>query len=556
MNVQFQRDAHETALLPTAPRSRTPIAAALAAFAIVFVLNAYVCDDAFMIFRSVDNFLSGEGLTWNPGERVQVFTGPLYVLPLTLVYLPFWIFSQPLDPTGIYLAALLVNFISSALGVWVFARFCSGWRELCFGLLLLFSSQAFAPFTSSGLETPLTLALVILFFCLWFSPRSETKDRHPLRLFMIASICVLNRLDSALLFIPALCLESFWVWKNLGPRALLRICTLAALPILGWIVFSIVYYGAPFPTSYYAKVGFGMDDSLLWRSGLSYLALSWETDPVTLLTVVLAGLFSVTLLVSNCRETRNQKLAVAWLGAMLGVVYVTKIGGDFIGFRFLAAPFVISALVILASLRTIGPRLAALTHAGAGVALLLYVSVWPSSPLRTPIDLPATFDVKYYYTPSSLLSYSFGKRFPFAAFHSVRSAKHCARLPLKAAQVLKMEGGLRGFCSGPQARTIDPLSITDPLIARLPAPSDLQTFLPGHVVKPVPSGYAESLRFNENRISDPQLREFYAVLHSAITGPLFTWERWKAIWRLNVDYGGRYRNPYLPTVAPLPADNR
>ncbi|MBN8551222.1 MAG: hypothetical protein J0M12_18060, partial [Deltaproteobacteria bacterium] len=477
-------------------------------------------------------------------------------LPLTIAYLPFWMFSQPLDPTGIYLAALLVNFIASAVGVWVFARFCSGWRDLCVGLLLLFSSQAFAPFTSSGLETPLTLALVIVFFCLCFAPHSETNDRRPLRLFMIASICVLNRLDSALLFIPALSLESFWVWKNLGHRALLRICTLAALPILGWIFFSIVYYGAPFPTSYYAKVGFGMDDSLLWHSGFSYLALSWETDPITILTIVFAGLLSATLLASNCRESRNQKLALAWLGAMLGVVYVTKIGGDFIGFRFLAAPFVISALVVLISIRSARPRLAALTHLSAGVALLLYVSLWPSSPLRTPIDLPATFDVKYYYKPSSLLSYSFGRRFPFGAFHSVRSAKHCARLPLKVGQVIKMEGGLRGFCSGPLARTIDPLSITDPLIARLPAPTNLQTFLPGHVVKPVPRGYSESLQLNENLINDAQLREFYAALRSAITGPLFTWERWKAIWKLNVSYGGRYRTPYLPTVDPLPADNR
>ena len=40
-------------------------------FALV-VWNAWVCDDAFITLRTVDNLVHNRGLTWNPGERVQV----------------------------------------------------------------------------------------------------------------------------------------------------------------------------------------------------------------------------------------------------------------------------------------------------------------------------------------------------------------------------------------------------------------------------------------------------------------------------------------------------
>ena len=59
----------------------------LAAFLVIMaaiVKCAWICDDSFITMRSVDNLLHGRGLTWNPGERVQVFTHPLWLLVLTV----------------------------------------------------------------------------------------------------------------------------------------------------------------------------------------------------------------------------------------------------------------------------------------------------------------------------------------------------------------------------------------------------------------------------------------------------------------------------------------
>ena len=51
----------------------------LALFTYVFIVNAWVGDDAYITFRTVDNFVNGYGLTWNTSERVQAYTHPLWM---------------------------------------------------------------------------------------------------------------------------------------------------------------------------------------------------------------------------------------------------------------------------------------------------------------------------------------------------------------------------------------------------------------------------------------------------------------------------------------------
>src|SRR5919106_1295954 len=59
----------------------------LAVFTYVFLANAWIGDDAYITFRVVDNFVNGYGLTFNPDERVQAYTHPLWMLLLSVLYL-------------------------------------------------------------------------------------------------------------------------------------------------------------------------------------------------------------------------------------------------------------------------------------------------------------------------------------------------------------------------------------------------------------------------------------------------------------------------------------
>ena len=66
-------------------------------FGFVFFINAWVVDDAYITFRTVDNFIKGYGLTWNISERVQVYTHPLWMFLISL----FSLFTQEVFYTSI-----------------------------------------------------------------------------------------------------------------------------------------------------------------------------------------------------------------------------------------------------------------------------------------------------------------------------------------------------------------------------------------------------------------------------------------------------------------------
>uniref|UniRef100_UPI0039B7927C hypothetical protein n=1 Tax=Psychrobacter maritimus TaxID=256325 RepID=UPI0039B7927C len=56
----------------------------LLVFAVYFLFSAWVADDAYITFRTVENLHSGYGLRWNIIERVQSYTHPLWMIHLVV----------------------------------------------------------------------------------------------------------------------------------------------------------------------------------------------------------------------------------------------------------------------------------------------------------------------------------------------------------------------------------------------------------------------------------------------------------------------------------------
>ena len=54
-------------------------------FAYIALITAWISDDAMISFRQILNFISGEGIVFNYGERVQAFTHPLWFFLLSAV---------------------------------------------------------------------------------------------------------------------------------------------------------------------------------------------------------------------------------------------------------------------------------------------------------------------------------------------------------------------------------------------------------------------------------------------------------------------------------------
>lgn len=82
--------------------SQITVAILILLYLFVVVRTAWVNDDAYITFRTVDNFVNGYGLTWNVAERVQAYTHPLWMFAVSSVYF----FTREAYYTSIFLSIL------------------------------------------------------------------------------------------------------------------------------------------------------------------------------------------------------------------------------------------------------------------------------------------------------------------------------------------------------------------------------------------------------------------------------------------------------------------
>jgi hypothetical protein len=94
--------------------------------------------------------------------------------------------------------------------------------------------------------------------------------------------------------------------------------------------------------------------------------------------------------------------------------------------------------------------------------------------------------------------------------------------------------GFIGYAAGPTVHYVDRYGLGDALIARLPAETPWRI---GHFVRRPPDGYLASLENGGNAIRDPGVAALYDRIRIITEGPLFTGERLRTIWRMNL---GRY----------------
>ncbi|MEM7039948.1 MAG: hypothetical protein AAF570_23445, partial [Bacteroidota bacterium] len=246
-----------------------------ALFAVVLYRTAWLCDDAYITYRSIDNVVHGHGLTFNPGERVQTFTHPLWAL----VHVPAYAIIGDIYDTGI-----LLTFLFSGLAV---ALLCLKIAETpsrkALALLAVLFSTAWMDYATSGLENPMTHVLLIAFA--WIYLDRERGRRTLFYLALLTGLGAMNRMDTVLLFGPVLAWE-FWRqrgWREVGTVAM------GLAPFLLWEAFALFYYGFPFPNTAYAKLNLATADGVLSAQGWHYFWHTIRWDPLTIV-LILSGL--------------------------------------------------------------------------------------------------------------------------------------------------------------------------------------------------------------------------------------------------------------------------
>lgn len=489
----------------------------VALFSVILLRNLWIGDDAFISLRVVDNWVHGYGLTWNTSERVQVFTHPLWLFLITLFYI------VNADP---YFTFYLSSFIISVTTViFLFYRFSPSFQLTLLGSFLLVSSSAFLDYSSSGLENPLSHLLLLIFLHIGLDKSRQPDLKRLFWMSLLAGLAALNRIDTLLFYLPLLVYQWYQLKRNWGKASTLVVA--GFLPIIFWELFSLIYYGFLFPNTYPAKLNTTVSIFVFIQHGILYILNSLDWDPITL------SIFFLATFITLAKGDLHKKLALS--GGIIYFLYTIWIGGDFMAGRFFSILFLLSIVLLFTS--DIQTQFNLDDTFSFGLTLLLIFLIQTNTnahPILIQADSRSNNiqngianEKLFYYFQSGWLS-QWGRFTPplYGGPEGIQ-AKQAGESPIFDSTI-----GAFGYYAGPDIYIIDSAALTDPLLARIPY-SEFDR--PGHYIRTLPKGYAESFESGfTNKIQDKDLSAYFDKLSVITRGKLFTKERLNLIWEFNI----------------------
>ena len=395
--------------------------------------NAMGADDAYISFRYALNLWNGEGLVYNPGERVEGYSNLLFILLTLPAFLIGPDFAWP------WSCLLNVAFAAGAI-VLMHRHIDERHGPILAGLaaLLLALHPLLWLWATSGMESSLILLLQV---ATWFLAVRRTQERavNLWPLLAVAVLCVLTRADGVVTpVVAALYLACH------GKRAdALAVSGLAAATLIALTLWRLSYYGLPLPNTYYVKV-YGDPLIRLLNGGWHLVGLVVRPAFGVFVLAGIAGIAVNLRAVIACRSlaaVRFEPLLAATL-----IAYYVYVGGDLMAERF---------LLVLIPLATA----MALDWAHDDIAKALGTAGF----LLAMQALPIVADARFHYTADKRdirieLGRFLGERYPGALLATGAAGK----IP---------------FYSG--LRTVDTLGLTDAKIARGPGVMAVR-LMPGH----------------------------------------------------------------------------
>lgn len=301
-----------------------------------WTLQWFQCDDAYISFRYISNRHDGWGYTWNPPpfRPVEGYTSFLWIVLLDAIW-TWWGVEPPDAATVLGLYCALGSVFVTAAMTWQ-VPWSPSWRPyrpalVAMVLLATLTNRTFVTWTSSGLETPLVVLLLLLWT--WTAVFARRGPGWSFALFGVATLLTLTRPDG-LLFLGG---TAAVVWAARRPAGL-RWPDLVGVAPVGLVLAHLVWrhhtYGYWLPNTWYAK------DIGWWPSaGINYLTL-FGLEYAFVLWVPLIAWVGWT----QRRHLRDRAAwaahAATWLAvaSLVGQVayYVLRVGGDHFEFRIFA----------------------------------------------------------------------------------------------------------------------------------------------------------------------------------------------------------------------------
>jgi len=332
-----------------ASRRLALIVAIVAMLAHSAYLQPWTLDDAYISMHYAENFARGEGLVFNPGERVEGYTNFLWVLLLGVARVA----GLPTVATAKVLGTVCAVgcLLATAWAHRAHAGFTP--RASVTATLLLGTLGIFTVWVMSGMEVALSALTVLGAVLLHLRSRD---GRTPVVGAAAGACCALAAMahpELGLTF-PVLLVDRV----RRGPRSWGPfVAAFAGLygPYFAW---RWAYYGWLLPNTFYNKVG-GTWEQV--QRGFHYLG-EFVWPALLLLTAIIAGALS--------RRVRLSRVVLAYVA--VHTVFVVLVGGDVMpAFRFLSP--VAPLLCLLAA--TAVDRLVPPRRMAAVVAVMIAFSV-------------------------------------------------------------------------------------------------------------------------------------------------------------------------------------
>ncbi len=289
----------------------------------------HTLDDPFITFRYADNLVAGKGLVYNPGERVEGFSNPTWVFLMAICSALG--FSD--GEMGLLWCAKILGILFGCLTLY-FVYF----RTECFigdnavgrlAALLLSINLYFGLWSVSGLETPLYMLLLTVYFILLLNPASTARSLLTTQIILI--LLILTRPESFLLLIAYIFhVSRYYAGKHRAPpsRSTFGIAWMPlTISVIGLELSRYLYYHDFLPNTYYAKTLGGFSQI---SDGARYFSLGF-------LGITFNPLFALLTLAAIVIWFRIYKKTSSLSIIIVYTFFIIYAGGGWMpGFRFLA----------------------------------------------------------------------------------------------------------------------------------------------------------------------------------------------------------------------------
>lgn len=425
-------------------------------------------DDAYIVYRYVERFLAGDGLTFNDGERVEGYTSALWTLTIAGAA---WL--SGLDPP---MASVVVNVIVVVLtgGALrsLLRRLEVGRRLELAGLALYAISYLYFRVVFSGLGLGAFTLLLVVFAALLISALERgdaaARSRHLAATSAIGGLLFAAR-PEGLAVLPAT-----WLWLALGSqRRRLAPMQLVWFAVPGLVVAGAVagwrqlYYGEWLPNSVIAK-SFAVsapDSAQRLREqigdGVRYLLAAYGQQPAWAFALLL-------LIVVVWRYRWPRYLAPLALPILAAHAITVQNGGDWMPYYRLVTAY--TPLLLAAGLLEIA-RLSAVQPAAARLALAIFAIAHAAPQLAAARvdEVPVRRLAEAVAADRSTWPYSVGDTAAMSSFVYTYARIGRALAPVwKDGDVLVAEAIGRIGYAAPELFIDDPLGLTDAELARDP----------------------------------------------------------------------------------------